>query len=52
MSSKTVPEDLNLKFRSKVNPAFTNHGRLHSAIIKTLYGFKKKRVHKARFLRF
>ena len=38
-SVKTVPEDLNLKFRSKFNHSFTNHGCLHYAALKALSGF-------------
>ena len=29
LSSKVVPEDLNVKFRSKCNNGFTNRGCLH-----------------------
>ena len=42
VSSKAVPEDLNLKLRSKFNNGFTNHGCLHCAILKA---FKKERAH-------
>ena len=42
VSSKTVPEDLNLKLILKFNPGFTNHGCLQCAILKPLYGFKEK----------
>ena len=52
VSGTTVPEDLNLKFRSKLNPGFTNHGCLHCAILKALYGFKDKRDHKAKDSQF
>ena len=34
VSSKAVPEDLNMKFRSKFNHRFTNHGCLYWAISK------------------
>ena len=34
VSSKTVPENLNIKFRSKFNYAFTNQGYFHCAILK------------------
>ena len=44
VSSNTIPEDLNLKFKSKFNPAFTDHGCLHCAILKALYGFKRKKT--------
>ena len=47
VSSKAVPEHLNQKFRSKFN-----HGYLHCAILKALYGFKEKRAHKARDFSF
>ena len=52
VSSKTVPEDLNMKFRSKFYHGFTNRGCLHYAIIKTLYCFKEKREHEARDTQF
>ena len=52
VSSKTVPEDLNLKLILKFNPDFTNHGCLQCAILKPLYGFKEKRDHKARDSQF
>ena len=48
VSSKTVPENLNLKFRSKFIHGFANNGCLQYAILKGLYGFKQKRAHKAR----
>ena len=34
--------NLKLKFRSKVNHGFTNHGCLHSAVWKALYNLKYK----------
>ena len=37
-----------MKLRSKFNHVFTNRVCLHCAILKALYGFKKKRVNKAR----
>ena len=43
LSSKAVPEDLNMKCRSKLN-----HGCLHCAILKALYDCKVTRAHKAR----
>ena len=43
--SKTVPQDLNVKFRSIFNRAFTNHGYFHRAVLKALHNFKQKRVH-------
>lgn len=46
VSSKTVPQDLNVKFRSTFNRAFTNHGYFHRAVLKALHNFKQKRVHK------
>ena len=45
VSTKIVPEDLNLKF--KLNPGFTNHGCMRCAVPKALYGFKEKRDHKS-----
>ena len=38
---------LYIKFISKFNHGFTNHGYFHCAI-KALYGFKEKRARKAR----
>ena len=35
---------MNLKFRSKFNHGFTNHGYLHSAVWKALYNFNIKRA--------
>ena len=34
ISSKAVPEDLNVKFKSKFNHGFTNRGCLRCAILK------------------
>ena len=48
VSSKAVPEGLNLKCRSKFNQGFTNRGCLHWAILNVLHGFKEKRAHRAR----
>ena len=39
ISSKFVPEDLNLKLRSKFNLGFINHGWFHCAILKALSDF-------------
>ena len=39
---------MKLKFRSKFNHSFTNHGYLHSAVWKALYNFKIKRAQEAR----
>ena len=47
VSSKTVPEDLNLKLRSKFNLAFTSYDCLHGAILKVLYDFTGKINYKA-----
>ena len=47
VSSKTVPEDLNLKLRSKFNLVFTSYDCLHGAILKVLYDFKGKRDYEA-----
>ena len=46
VSSKTVRQDLNLKFRSIFNRAFSNHGCFHCAVLKALDDFKRKRAHK------
>ena len=43
VSTKALPEDLNLKFRLKLN-----HGCFHCAILKGLHGVKEKRAHKVR----
>ena len=40
-SKKPVPQDLNLKFRSKFNH-YTNYTSLYYPILKVLYGFKEK----------
>ena len=41
-------KDFNLKFRWKFDHGFTNHGYLHCVILKPLYSFKVKRVHKVK----
>ena len=46
-----MPENLNLKFRSKFNPVFTCHGCLNYAILRAIYGFKVRRDHKAKHSR-
>ena len=43
---------MKLKFRSKFNHDFTNHGYLHSAVWKALYNFKIKRAQQARHNQF
>ena len=43
---------MKLKFRSKFNQDFTNHGYLHSAVWKALYNFKIKRAQEARHNQF
>ena len=48
VSNKTVPEELNLNFRSKFNHGFSNHGCLHWSMLKACYGFKEKRAHKGK----
>ena len=40
VSTKALPEDLNLKFRLKLN-----HGCFHCAILKGLHGVKEKRYY-------
>ena len=52
VSSKSLTEDFNLKFRLKFNHGFTTHGCLQCAILTALYGFKEKRAHKARDSQF
>ena len=47
-----MPENLNLKFRSKFNTIFTCHGCLNYAILRAIYGFKVRRDHKAKHSRF
>ena len=41
-SSKGVPENLYMKFRSKYNHDFTNHGCSHCTIVKALCSPKEK----------
>ena len=41
-----------LKFRSKFNLGFTNHGYLHSVVWKSLYNLKIKRAQEARDKQF
>ena len=41
-----------MKFRSKCNYGFTNHGYLHGAVWKALYNFKIKRAQEARHNQF
>ena len=42
-----------MKYRSKFKHGFTNRGCLHSAILKALHGFqKKKRAHRSRGMQF
>ena len=45
VSNKAVPDDLNLRFRSKFNHDFTNHGCLHCVILKKLLILRKKSPH-------
>ena len=40
--------NLRLKFRSKLNHGFINHGYFHSAVLNGLYNFKIKRAQEAR----
>ena len=44
VSSKTLPENLNLIFRLKFSLSFTNHGCLHCAILKAICGFQEKEI--------
>ena len=41
-----------MKFRSKFNHDFTNHGYLHSAVLKAFHNFKIKRAQEARHNQF
>ena len=50
VSSKAVPEVLDMKYRSEFKYGVTNHGCLHCATLKALYG--KKRAHKTRDMHF
>ena len=43
-----IAKECELKFRSKFNHGFTNHGYLDSAVWKALYNFKIKRAQEAR----
>ena len=43
-SSKAVLEDLNMKFRSKLNHGFTNRGCLHCAILKAYNTAQKMKL--------
>ena len=47
-----LKRNLKLKFRSKFNHGFTNHGYLRSAVWKGLYNFKIKRAQEARYNQF
>ena len=51
-SSKTAPEVLDLKYRSKFKHSFANRGYLDCAILKPLHGFQEKRAHKAGDMQF
>ena len=48
ISSKAVPEDLNLKFRSKFNYGFAILDCLHRAFLKAHYSLQEKIGRKAR----
>ena len=41
-----------MKFKSKCDYGFTNHGYLHGAVWKALYNFKIKRAQEARHNQF
>ena len=47
-----LKSNLKLKFRSKFNHGFTNHGYLHSAIWKAFHNFETKRAQEARHNHF
>ena len=48
VSSKTVPDNLNIKFRSKFNCVFANHGSFHGAILKVYPVFQEAEANEAR----
>ena len=48
VSSKAVPEVLNLKYRSEFKHCFANRGCFRCTILEALHSFKEKRVHKVR----
>ena len=52
VSSRAVPEVLNMKYRSAFKHGVTNRRCLHCAILKVLYGFKEKGAHNARDMLF
>ena len=52
VSSKAVPEILDMKYRSKFKHCFTNRGYLHCVILKALHGFQEKGAHKSRDMQF
>ena len=45
-------KNLKMKFRSKFDHGFTNHGCMHRAVWKALYKFKIKRAKEARYNQF
>ena len=47
-----LQRSVKLKFRSKFNHGFTNHGYLHSPVWKALYNFKIKRAQETRHNKF
>ena len=49
VSSNIVPEDLNIKFRSKFNHGFTNRGCLQCGILKA---HKARAMFKMKFSKF
>ena len=52
VSHVAEPENLSLKFRSKFNHGFTNHGCVHCAVLKAFHCFKGKKPHKIRDIIF
>ena len=52
VSSKDVPEVLDMKYKSKFKHGFTNRGCLHCAILKALHGFQGKWANKSRDMQF
>ena len=52
VSSKALPEILDVKYTLECKHGFTNRGCLHYAILKALQGFQEKRTLKSRDMQF
>ena len=52
VSSKAVPEVLDMKYRSEFKHGFTDRGYLHCATLITLHGFQEKRAHRSKHMLF